>query len=179
MLKVAKGDHAAYVILYKKYLPIVTSYLVSLNTHKILVKDLAQDVFTLLWKKREEYRPESLFKTFLFGYARKVLLKKQEQLAKETVAIHRHSLEYHHDSFPELKVCREELIKGIRQAISKLPPKQKQAVQLFYITGDPTAECAKCANCSIKAFENRLFRAREYLYQLLETDELYKQLREK
>ena len=61
MLKVAKGDHAAYVILYKKYLSIVTSYLVSLNAHKSLVKDLTQEVFTLLWKPFLWYRAGDQF----------------------------------------------------------------------------------------------------------------------
>lgn len=176
MVKVSEGDEEAYERLYEKYTPILASYFINLNSHRTLIKDLVQETFTRIWEKREEYRPTAAFKTFLFTYAKNVLLEKQKKLTKEAAIICRFSFEYH-CSFsgapnnPEREACRTELIKNTRQTISKLPPKQKQAIMLFYVTGDSIAKCAERAKCSVKAFEGRLYHACERLHQLLKADE--------
>ena len=176
MVKVSEGNEEAYERLYEKYIPILTSYFINLNSHKTLIKDLVQETFTRIWEKREEYRPTATFKTFLFTYAKNVLLEKQKQSIKEASIIRKFSFEYHRSpsgvpNNPEFEAHRTELIKNTRQTISKLSPKQKQAITLFYVTGDSIAECAKRAKCSVKAFEGRLYRACERLHQLLKADE--------
>lgn len=176
MLKAADGEQKAYERLYRKYFPIIASYLVSVNAHRTLIKDVTQEVFRRLWEHRTRYRPESSFKTYLFSYARNVLLEEQKRSAKETKIIRRLSFEYQHDSSnvsynPEYKAYRAALIEKARRAISKLPAKQKQAIRLFHISGGSIAECAKLAKCSVKSFEGRLYRARERLHRLLEASE--------
>ena len=164
----------AYERLYKKYLPVVVDYFVSLNAHKALVKDLSQEVFTRLWQHRARYRPESSFKTYLFGCAKNVLSEKLKQSAKDKAISKRLFLQYHNTNSdssgnPELKVFQEKSIKNARRAISKLPSNQKKAIELYYITEASISECAKRAKCSVQAFEGRLFRARQSLCRLLET----------
>ena len=176
MIKVSEGGRDAYEKLYKKYIPILASYFINLNSHRTLIKDLVQEVFTRLWEHRRTYRSDSSFKTYLFGYAKNVLLEKQKKFTKEATIIRSFSFEYHHShsgvsNNPEFEAYRTELIKNTRQAISKLPPKQKQAIMLFYVTGDSIAKCAERAKCSVKAFEGRLYRAWERLHQLLKADE--------
>lgn len=144
MLKVVNGDHTAYVILYKKHLLIVTSYLLSLNAHKTLVKDLAQEVFCRIWEKREEYRPAATFKTFLFTYAKNVLLENQKKLTKEVAIIRRFASEYHRNpsgvpNNPEFKAHRTELLKNT-----------KQAIMFFYVTGIQSQSVPNMQNVRLK-----------------------------
>ncbi len=176
MLKIADGDRTAYERLYKKYLPVVADYLVSLNSHEAMVKDLVQEVFMRLWEHRTSYRFQASLKTYLFSCARNVLSEKIKQIAKDREIIHRLFLQYPNkpsdfSSNPESMVSQTELVKATRQAISRLSPKQKQAIRLFYNTGASISECAKRAKCSVPAFKGRLFRARERLFQLLQADE--------
>jgi RNA polymerase sigma-70 factor (ECF subfamily) len=176
MLKTSKGEREAYERLYKKYFPVVVDYLVSLNAYRALVKDVAQEVFTRLWQHRTRYRPESSFKTYLFGCVRNVLSERQKQSARDRMIIQRLIFQNwnNHPSFsdnPEFKASQAELIKNAIQAISMLPPKQKEALKLFYITGSSITESAKQVKCTVTAFEGRLFRARERLSQLLQAVE--------
>ena len=83
MVKVSEGNEEAYERLYEKYIPILTSYFINLNSHKTLIKDLVQETFTRIWEKREEYRPTATFKTFLFGYAKNVLKENIASAIKE------------------------------------------------------------------------------------------------
>jgi RNA polymerase sigma-70 factor (ECF subfamily) len=75
MLQMADGDNIAYARLYKKYFPVVVSYLASLNAHQNLLKSLAQEVFMRIWQNRKLFRAESSLKTYVFAIAMSVLRK--------------------------------------------------------------------------------------------------------
>ena len=173
MLQAADGNAQAFAKLYRKYIPIVTSYLASLNAHQNLLESLTQEVFVRIWHHRKRYHPSSTIKTYLFGYANKVLAEERKRFRKELTVTHKWFLKRHANSFdvssgPEPKVLRAELAKTVRHAISELTNKQKQAVKIFYILGCSVDEAAERANCSTKAFESRLSRARQRLRQLLD-----------
>lgn len=176
MLKATKGDRGTYEKLYKKYFPVLVNYLVSLNAREALVKDVAQEIFTRLWQHRTRYRPESSFKTYLFGCARNVLSERLKQSTRDREIVQRLIFQSRKNRSdfsgnPEFKASQAESIRNVMQAISKLPPKQTEALKLFYITGFSITASAKQAKCTVTAFEGRLFRARERLCQLLQVNE--------
>lgn len=80
MLHVARGDSQAFTKIYNKYFSGVTDYIASHNSPSVAPEDIAQEVFSRIWHNRAKYQPNSSVKTFLFGYAKKVLMEEQDRL---------------------------------------------------------------------------------------------------
>ena len=173
MLKVGRGNSWAFTKVYNKYFSVVTDYIASRNSYSVIPEDIAQEVFSRIWHNRAKYQPNSSVKTFLFGYAKKVLMEEQNRLVKAVTAKQNRSLEHPLTSSiissnPETAVSQAELEKVLKQAISQLPAKQRQAIRLTYGKGMSLQQAAKEANCSREAFWSRLRRGRERLGQLLQ-----------
>ncbi len=86
MLRVARGNSQAFTKIYNKYFSFVTDYIATHNRHSGIPEDIAQEVFSRVWYNRAKYRPNSSVKTFLFGYAKNVLMEEQNRLAKAVTA---------------------------------------------------------------------------------------------
>ncbi len=164
MMKASEGDRDAYGRLYDKYFSAVVSFTASLNGQLRSPENVAQEVFCRIWEKREEYRPASAFKTFLFTYARNVMHEQQRHRSATTnhleIAIE--------SSNPETTVQHKELTRLIERAKSKLSAKQLQAVELMFYSNISVDKAAKIAGCSNNAFCSRLCKAKKRLSALLE-----------
>jgi DNA-directed RNA polymerase specialized sigma24 family protein len=82
MAKAAKGDLEAYSMLYIKYYPVVVSFVAAFNGHNSSPEDIAQDVFTCIFEKKI-FRADSTFKTYMYGIAKKILIKHFRDLHRE------------------------------------------------------------------------------------------------
>jgi len=139
----------------------------------VIPEDIAQEVFSRIWRNRAKYSPNSSIKTFLFGYAKNVLMEEQNRLAKAVTA--KQNWRSRHPSTSSIissntktATCQAGLEKTLEQAILQLPAKQRQAIRLTYGKGMSLQQAAKEVNCSCEAFWSRLRRGREKLEQLLQ-----------
>jgi len=71
-------------------------------------------------------------------------------------------------SEPEERAYSAELGEILKQALSQLPPKQIQAINLSYIEEKGHFEASKEADCSVLAFKDRRTLARKRLRGLLD-----------
>lgn len=173
MLEVGRGNSLAFTKIYNKYFSVVTDYIASHNRPSVTAEDIAQEVFSRIWHNRAKYRPNSSVKTFLFGYAKKVLMEEQDRLAKAVTTKQNWSLKHPLTSSiissnPKTTAYQAELEKTLNQAILLLSAKQRQTIRLTYDKGMSLQQAAKEVNCSIEAFRSRLRRGREQLEQLLQ-----------
>lgn len=171
--RIANMEVLAFDSLYKKYYQIITSYLVSLDGHSVQIEDIVQEVFLRVWEKKGNFKADSTVKTYLFGIAKNVLLEKQKRLFKERTINNEQLFEYKQISpnmfsKTEQEGYQEKMQEVVQQAMPQLTTKEKEAIKLFYMEKKSIEEAAKSANCSIKAFEGRLIRARSRLHRLLE-----------
>lgn len=166
MLQVADGDNIAYGRLYKKYFPVVVSYLTSLDRYQISPEDLAQEVFTRIWQNRKLFRADSSLKTYVLAIARNVLREHRRQVQHQ-IAAHNHSKSVSNPSKSEAVLDRRELADTIKLAKSMLSDKQRQAIELVLLSGISITEAAKFAGCSDSAFRRRLCDAKKRLQELL------------
>jgi RNA polymerase sigma-70 factor (ECF subfamily) len=182
MIRAAEGDKAAFERLYKKCLPIVTTYLTSLNGCDTAVEDLVQEVFTRLWENRGRFRGDSCVKTYILSIAKNVLADYQRGLCKQTLTVDSQYLEGtilrpSRLSGADVELRRAETKNAVEQAIAKLTAKQREAVKLFYFQGtDSLGVGAKRANCSTEAFRGCLRRARAALRRILRNLEPWESL---
>ena len=174
MLKVVEGDYAAYDNLYRKYYHILLSYLTSRNGHQVSPEDLVQEAFARIWQNKEKFQGNSTFKTYLFGFAKRILLEVQKRQFRETTRFQELPFKHHGDfsvnlSQPESKTHQAEIMEKVEDAMSQLTVQQSQAIKLFYNSGITKDKAVKLANCSSKAYECRLSRAQKRLRQILLT----------
>jgi RNA polymerase sigma-70 factor (ECF subfamily) len=166
MDRFARGDRNAFEKLYEKYYPVVWSFLISCHGDPSVLCDLAQEVFTRLWQQRGQYRGLSDVKTYILAIAKNVLAKEEVSIHRETVVQKRMAMEL--PRTPSLDLFEfEDLKEPLRQAISHLAVKQKEAVEMVHFLELSPVEAAKRADCSLETLRNRLYCARENLRQQL------------
>lgn len=173
MAQVAGGDAIAFNRLYEKYLPIVTTYLASLNGCRASLEDLAQEVFARLLQSREQFRGNSTVKTYVCGIAKNVFSEQQRRLSKQISTEYNWFMKHYWarsdvSSETEATVCLLEIEEAVEKAMSALTPEQRQAVRVSYFEGKASSKIiAKGTNASTEAFRSRLRRAKRRLYRLL------------
>jgi RNA polymerase sigma-70 factor (ECF subfamily) len=177
MLDVKAGDEQSFALLLQRYRSPLVNFLYRMVRNREQAEDLAQEVFIRVYRARADYVPSAKFTTWLFRIA--------TNLALNSVRDHRHqrmeiSLDAPvttdaedgderpldvADKHPDIEqhLVEEVRRKMIRQAIEKLPEKQRAAVLLHKYQELDYNEIAKILECSEGALKSLLFRAYEAL----------------
>ncbi len=170
MLRIKHGDHQAFNEVRRKYKPVIRNFLVGLGCPESLLEDIIQEVFTRVWDNRKKYQPISTVKSFLRGLARKIWYGQRRHDKRQAAAYQQLSLAFNpcdHDSEPVAILERRESAGAAKQAKSKLPDKQRQAVELVFESGLSHAEAAKQAGCSVNVFYQRFYQGRSRMAEML------------
>ena len=136
-------------------------YLAGRNDRSHSPEDLAQEVFLRVWEHRGRYRPGMSVPSYLLGFAMNVAREQQRRARYEKVSGSRR-LGRVVDSHtpPSSQAESVELVQAIRSLLAKLPPKQRQAVELVYLNEMPIREAAKMMNCPVESLRMNISRAR-------------------
>jgi len=169
MLRVKQGDYKSYDILYARHFGDVSLFFANVGNVNGCSEDLAQKVFTYIWKNRESFLADSTFKTYMYGIAKIILYQHIRELYKnaELLKYGEFSNTKTDLTEPEAAYYYAELIKHIEIFKSKLPPKQRQAIELLLDPDFTPETAAKQANCSNNTYMKRLSDARKRLKKLL------------
>ena len=161
-----RRDKKAVAALHKKYFSQIKHHITSRIGSVADAEDLAQDVFVEFYKGNGCYRENGNPEKYLFGIARNLVrgyYRKKvksvrmipiEEISPPTVL---HDTQPHFD--PVNVAENQELKKIIENAVAKLPPKARQALELRFIKGLDSKEAAKKAGCTAKVFRDRLYYA--------------------
>jgi RNA polymerase sigma-70 factor (ECF subfamily) len=178
MSRLQAGEDAALAQLMQHWEVPVKRFLFRIVGSVTEAEDLAQDVFVRIYTKRATYRMGAKFSTWCFSIA--------SNQAKNRLRWWRHRptvslgawIESGGDDVDETrtgesasrKAVRHEQVASVQAAVAKLPLELRTALVLFEYEERSTAEIAAALNCSAKAVENRLYRARRQLKQILQSD---------
>lgn len=66
LLRVSKGDEAAFALLFRHYRGFLTSYIYRMTESKIVMEVIVQDVFVKVWIMRADLGEIVSFKDYLF-----------------------------------------------------------------------------------------------------------------
>ena len=178
MLDVKSGGTESFELLLQKYRSPLVNFIYRMVRNRASAEDLAQEVFLRVYRARKDYVASAKFTTWLFRIATNLALNavrdgRYHQLeisldqpvgtgdANETeapmldVADRRPSIEH--------QMVERDRVAMIRQAINKLPEKQRAAVLLHKYHELDYDEIAKILECSESALKSLLFRAYETL----------------
>jgi RNA polymerase sigma factor (sigma-70 family) len=177
MLAYAGGDARAFETLYDRHALPVWRFVQRSVRDSALADDLVQDVWFSLLRHAPQYEPRAKFRTWLFTLAHHRVVdhwrtqKQHASLDAETEegAALAESLAADSGFGPVRQLQSREQAQALLDALTELPPLQREAFLLQAEGGMSVAEIAETTGVTHETAKSRLRYGRERLRQLLET----------
>jgi RNA polymerase sigma-70 factor (ECF subfamily) len=172
MLQVREGDDESFAVLLEKYRNPVIHFTFRMVQDRAIAEELAQEVFLRVYRSRQTYEPTARFTTWLFRIATHLALNWLRDGKKERG---QHRLDDDRDGemparevpdrLPsmEQRMVYQARLQEVRDAIAKLPDKQRAAVLMHKYEEMEYSQIAGVLECSESAVKSLLFRAYESL----------------
>lgn len=178
MLRVKRGDRAAFEELVEKYKQPVINFIFRTLRDETEAEDLAQNVFLQIYKSRARYQQTAKFSTWMFTIARNLCLNELRRRSRhpaesleETHVEHedqpRQQYEDKQNISPPDKLLHGELARKIEEALADLPENQRTAILLCRQDELSYDEIAEVLGCSLSATKSLIHRGRETLKEKL------------
>lgn len=170
VVRVQKGDKAAFDLLVLKYQSKVFAIVSRFIRDQDEVADVSQEAFIKAYRALANFRGESQFYTWLYriavNTAKNYLVAKSRRPPAADVDVA--DAEYYSGSeylkdlgTPESHLLRDELESLISKVIAELPEDLRTAVSLREYEGMSYEEIADIMDCPVGTIRSRIFRARE------------------
>ena len=170
MERVAGGDEEAFAVLVRRWEDQVFAFLLHMLGNREEAEDLAQDTFLRLYDRADRYRSEGLFRSWLFriaGNLARSALRRRRVLRWVRFEPATHD-RIDTEAGPDAALERDEVRKAVREAIARLPWRQRQAVVLKRFRGLSYREIADALDTTVPAVESLMQRAVSALRRELE-----------
>jgi RNA polymerase sigma-70 factor (ECF subfamily) len=165
------GDRAAFRELVQRYGDGVLGYLVHMTGNRSQAEDLFQETFTRVHEKARTFRGGS-FKSWLYTIATRAAIDSGRRRKRVTMI----SLDQQADcdgdcpsplsmlgaddaSDPADELVRQERKQQVRQAVERLPVKQRATLIMAYYQQLSYAEVAEALGCSVGSVKTHMSRA--------------------
>ena len=172
MQSLAAGHDAALEKLMSRHGERLFRYLIRVLQNETEAADIAQETFARVYLNRAKFKAAHKFSTWLFTIATNLARDRQRWLAR-----HQHvSLEASDSSESGLKYTlpdqaptppeqlqQEERAAAVRRALAALPEELRVPLILSEYENQSHAEIGTLLDCSAKAVEMRIYRARQQL----------------
>jgi RNA polymerase sigma factor (sigma-70 family) len=175
------GDQKAYAELLYQYRDSLYYMMLKMTSNATDADDLTIEAFGKAFKNIQQYTPEFAFSTWLFKIAANNcidFLRRNKRIqfsdsffdedgesADATSNIPSLGLD------PEEKIIEKQKIQLMREVVEKLKPHYRLMVELRYFKEWSYEEIAVELNLPLGTVKAQLFRAREFLYQILKVVE--------
>jgi RNA polymerase sigma-70 factor (ECF subfamily) len=157
------SDHTAFKVLYYRYFEALFRFLWRQTSDEELAKDLLQELFSRLWKNRQNLDPQQSIKSYLYRIGHNLVIDHRRQSA--------HQPDYLEDNpanepayFAEENF---ELPEKIQAAIAALPEPIRLVFTMNRFDGIKYAEIAAMLDISVKTVETRMSKALAILREKL------------
>jgi len=173
MARLAGGHELALNELMERHAEKLFHYLVRSLQDEGDAADLAQETFVRVYQHRAKFDPSQKFSTWLYAIASNLVRNRYRWRSRHPQV----SLDAENDltdtSFKDTLVASDpapdehtqtrEHAATVRQAVAALPEELRQPLILAAYQELPHAEIAQVLQCTVKAVENRIYRARQRL----------------
>jgi RNA polymerase sigma-70 factor (ECF subfamily) len=175
MLRLANGDEAALNALMDRHAQKLFHYLVRSLQDADDAADLAQETFVRVYQNRGRYNSRQKFSTWLYAIASNLVRDRYRWRSRHPqVSLDnqdepgqlRETLKAS-ETTPDERLLTKERSDAVRQAVDALPEELRQPLILAVYQELPQSEIAEILECSVKAVETRIYRARQQLRVML------------
>ena len=177
MSRLAAGEDAALNAIMERHAGRLFQFLLRMVQNETTASDLTEETFVRVYQNRDRFNPSRRFSTWCFTIAANLARDEQRYRARHpNISLDTPVTESGQqlgDVIPETRpgpahaMQAEERANAVRKAIAGLPEDLRVALVLFEYEEKSQAEIAAILDCSPKAVEMRLYRARQELRQKL------------
>lgn len=173
---IARSRLEAFSELYDRYYRLVFSVAYAIVGDRAIAEEVTLDVFVRVWQQAGSYRPErGKVSTWLAAITRHHAIDIYRKSKSHPEAS---SLDWETDSLPDgfLFHNPEEDLElasrheRVREALSQLPPEQRQALALAYFRGYSHSQIAEALKLPLGTVKTRIRMAMQKLRQILKED---------
>ncbi|MCK9203163.1 MAG: sigma-70 family RNA polymerase sigma factor [Bacteroidales bacterium] len=177
-LALQNGDQQAYAELLNNYRDSLYYMMLKMTRNATDAEDLTIEAFGKAFKNLRQYTADFAFSTWLFKIAanncidflrkdRRIqfaegTFEEEEEGKDSTASIPSPSLD------PEEKIIEKQKISMMRDVVGKLKPHYRLLIELHYFKEWSYEEIATELDLPIGTVKAQLFRARDFLYQILQ-----------
>ena len=176
-----KGDQMAYAELLNKYRDTLYFMMLKMTGNPTDAEDLTIEAFGKAFKKLEQYTSDFAFSTWLFKIAANNcidFLRKSKRIVfadtfmdEDGESNEAPANMAHPGLDPEERIIEKQKIELMREVVTRLKPHYRNMIELRYFKEWSYEEIAVEYNLPIGTVKAQLFRAREFLFQLLKSSE--------
>jgi RNA polymerase sigma factor (sigma-70 family) len=178
---ITTGDQKAYADLLNNYRDSLYFMLLKMTNNPVDADDLTIEAFGKAFKYLKQYSPEYAFSTWLFKIAanncidfmrRNNRFPNSIDLNTENEGGMDHTSNIASPALtPEEKIIEKQKIKVMREVVEKLKPHYRLMVELRYFKELTYEEIATQLDLPLGTVKAQLFRAREFLYEILKNSQ--------
>lgn len=165
--QVLAGDVDAFGYVVEAYGPAVRAYLAGHLTDPHTVEDIAQETFIAAYENLRGFKPEMDMGNWLRGIARNKLNMHLRSSYTRATVLERRRLDILQSIMPGMFERSQgdgaEAIGRLRECVTKLPDRLREAVHARYVENEKVMDMARRLGKSAMAISALLFRARREL----------------
>lgn len=177
-----QADQKAYAELLQRYRESVYFMMLRMCNNKDDAEDLTIEAFGRAFKRLEQYTPSFAFSTWLFKIASNNAIdflrnkKKTNSLSLDSKMENDEGQEFSKNIKsntldPEENIIKKQKIDALRDVVEKLKPRYKELVKMRYYEELSYEEIATKLDLPVGTVKAQLFRARDFLYNILKNSE--------
>ena len=175
------GNQKAYAELMSRYKDSIYFMLLKMVNNRDDADDLTIEAFGKAFKNIHQYTPDYAFSTWLFKIATNNCIDYIRKKRKQMLSIDKGyenengedvALEIKSDSIgPEETLMKKQKMETMREVVDKLKPRYRTLIELRYFQELSYEEIATNMDLPLGTVKAQLFRAREFLYQIMKNSE--------
>jgi RNA polymerase sigma-70 factor (ECF subfamily) len=176
-----KADQKAYAELMALYKDSIYFMLLKMVSNRDDADDLTIEAFGKAFKNIRQYTPDYAFSTWLFKIATNNCIDFIRKKRKQTMSIDK-SIEMNDGGEltldvrselpdPSEDLMKKEKVERMREVVDKLKPRYRALVELRYFQEFSYEEISDELKLPLGTVKAQLFRAREFLYQIMKNSE--------
>lgn len=157
--RLKEGCHQSYSILFSTYYKNLVLFAGTIIQDKTICEDIVQNIFLKLWNDRTELIIETSLKSYLLKSVKNSCLDQLRH--KKIVDNYAFKFFSSFDDFDSTEdyIFHSDLHQHLKNAISNLPEKQKEAFIMSRFKGMKYKEIAEALNISERTVEDRISKA--------------------
>ncbi len=160
IINLKKGDKGAFYHLYEEYGKRIFAFALGYLKSKNDAEEVVQEVFVKLWNAKTSINTELSFKSYLFkisyNHICEIFLKKNRENSYKHEIL---DFAVDFDNRTEERIDYHSLLELVETLINKLPPRQKEILNLNKKQGLPVKQIATILNISPRTVEKHLSEA--------------------
>lgn len=178
VLRARQGEQKAFAILLHRYKDSVNFMILKMVHNRDDADDLTLETFGKAFHNLEKYMSDFAFSTWLFKIAmnhtidflrkKKVRTLSIDTEEDEVFGVKKSTNIPASNPDPEEKYIREQRAKLMHEILDKLNPRYKKLIEMRYFDEMSYEEIAEQMQLPLGTVKNSLFRARDFLYEILQ-----------